>query len=175
MRPWNDWYHVNGNTHGTWLRGDPRGWRARHHREHVQGDYKDPPPTGTYDKVYARSGRLMIRPPVRLSCDAIHRACETIEASLCAHSIETLAVAVDDHHYHILTRFPDHRPRHWIGIAKKDSARALSKSGLVPPDGIWAVRSRCLPIRDRAHQLNVFRYILGHVSQGAAVWNFQDQ
>lgn len=117
----------------------------------------------------------MTRPPVRLSCDAIHRACESIEASLRAHSIETLAVAVDDRHYHILGRFPDHRPRHWVGIAKKDSARTLSESGLASPGSVWAVRSRCLPIRDRAHQLNVFRYIVKHESQGAAVWNFQDQ
>ena len=175
MRPWNDWYHVNGNTHGTWLRGDPRGWRARHHREHVQGDYRNPPPAGIYDEVQARPGQLMTRPLVRLSSEAAHHACETIKASLRAHCIETLAVAVDEHHYHILARFPDHRARHWVGIAKKDSARALSESGLVPQGGVWAVRSRCLPIRDRAHQLNVFRYILRHVSQGAAVWNYRDQ
>ena len=30
--PWNDWYHCNGNTYGTWLRGDPRGFRERRHR-----------------------------------------------------------------------------------------------------------------------------------------------
>jgi hypothetical protein len=43
-KAWNDWYHVVVHVYGSWLRGDPRGWRARHHREHVDGDYKNPPP-----------------------------------------------------------------------------------------------------------------------------------
>jgi len=64
---WNRWYHVNGNTYGTWLRGDARGWRARHHREHCEGDYKNPPPKGTYDKLYRRSKDLMPRDAVRLN------------------------------------------------------------------------------------------------------------
>ncbi len=175
MPPWNDWYHVNGNTHGTWLRGDPRGWRARHHREHVQGDYKDPPPEGTYDRLHARSKQLMTRPPVRLTPQAAHIACNEIVASLLRHDIQALAVAVDDHHYHILARFPDHNPRKWVGIAKKNSARALSDASLVPAGGVWAVRCRCLPVRDRAHQLNVFRYIEKHARRGASIWTFRSQ
>lgn len=46
-RAWNAWYHVLTNTYGTWLRGDRRGWRERHHRKHVEGDYKNPPKPGT--------------------------------------------------------------------------------------------------------------------------------
>ena len=41
MPAWNHWYHCTAHTYGTWLRGDPRGWRARHHREHVDGDYRN--------------------------------------------------------------------------------------------------------------------------------------
>lgn len=43
IQPWNDWYHIMCHTYGTWLPGDPRGFRTRHHREHVEGDYKSPP------------------------------------------------------------------------------------------------------------------------------------
>jgi len=39
MEPWNHWYHVNGNTYGTWLPGDPRGWRSYKHKRHVEGEY----------------------------------------------------------------------------------------------------------------------------------------
>src|SRR4029079_6566514 len=46
IEPWNAWYHVTNHVCGSWVRGDPRGWRSRHHREHVDGDYKNPPPTG---------------------------------------------------------------------------------------------------------------------------------
>ena len=49
MGAWNGWYHVNGNTYGTWLPGDERGWRSRHHKVHVNGDYKNPPPPGAHD------------------------------------------------------------------------------------------------------------------------------
>src|SRR2546430_1609317 len=46
MRAWNGGYHCTGSTYGTWLRGDPRGWRSSKHHVHVDGDYKKRPPTG---------------------------------------------------------------------------------------------------------------------------------
>jgi hypothetical protein len=49
VRPWHDWYHCVANTYGTWLPGDPRGWRSCHHRERVEGD----------DALLARSKSLM--------------------------------------------------------------------------------------------------------------------
>ena|SRR5205809_5238686 len=64
MQPWNDWYHCTLHTYGSWLRGDPRGWRARHHREHVVGDYKNPPPKRKYLFEYSKS--LMNRDPVKI-------------------------------------------------------------------------------------------------------------
>ena len=57
-RAWNNWFHCTGGTKGTWLRGDPRGWRARHHREHCEGDYKNPPPPGAHRELYELSKRL---------------------------------------------------------------------------------------------------------------------
>ena len=43
---WHGWFHIIGNTYGTWVRGDPKGFRTLHHREHIEGDYKHPPPPG---------------------------------------------------------------------------------------------------------------------------------
>ena len=63
--------------------------------------------------------------------------------------------------------------RHYVGIAKKDSARALSDAGLVQPGGVWAVRLRCLPIGDRAYQVNVVRYMGSHADRDAAVWTIR--
>ena len=192
MGAWNGWWHVNGNTYGTWLRGDPRGWRARHHREHVEGDYKNPPPDGQYEQLHRRSRRLMKRPPVRLSPEASEIACREIAASLKRHGVSVIAVSVDDHHFHLLAKFPDAQQplpmgvsrrdaktalglvRHMVGMAKKDSARAVSDAGVVETGGIWAVRARCLPVKDRSHQVNVYRYIVGHGSRRAAVWTYRD-
>jgi len=168
--PWNNWYHCNGNTYGTWVPGDVRGWRARHHREHCEGDNKNPPPPGTYDALAKYSRNLMTRPEVHLSIKARTRARDAMVEALHFHHIELVALCVDDHHFHLLARFPNHDPRKWVGIAKKESARTLSSENIVEEGGIWAVRCRCLPINDRDHQLNVARYIRNHKSQGAAVW-----
>lgn len=169
--PWNDWYHVTGSTYGTWLRGDPRGWRTRHHREHVEGDYKHPPRLEDYENLLAQSKTLMIpKDAVRLSPEASVIACDVFARAFQFHRIDVVAIAVHAVHYHVLARFRDHNPRKWMGIAKSRSARALSESGHCAEGGVWAVRCRPWPINDRAHQAATARYILRHASQGAATW-----
>jgi hypothetical protein len=49
------WHHVVLTTYGAWLYGDVRGFRTRHHREHVDGDYKNPPPAEKYIAEERRS------------------------------------------------------------------------------------------------------------------------
>ncbi|MGA2498375.1 MAG: hypothetical protein ABSH20_11575 [Tepidisphaeraceae bacterium] len=88
-RPWNDWYHCMGNTYGTWLYGDPRGFRTRHHREHIPYDYKHPPPPGLYKEKYERSQRLMPRPPVFLSPEQRCLAVKFFVASLQKNQINS--------------------------------------------------------------------------------------
>jgi len=65
--PWNNWYHVTIHTYGSWLRGDPRGWRSRHHKDHVNGDYKNLPEKGKYDALLELSKSVMTRDPVRIA------------------------------------------------------------------------------------------------------------
>lgn len=62
-------------------------------------------------------------------------------------------------------------PRHLLGMAKKHAAFALREHGLV--GGAWATRSKIEPIRSRAHQLSVVRYIREHEAEGAVVWSAQ--
>jgi hypothetical protein len=198
MLPWRNWFHCSGSTYGTWLPGDPRGWRSRHHREHVEGDYKHPPSTGTYDEIYARSKRSMRREEVLL--DWGHRvvACREMARTLLLHEVELIDLSVGAAHYHILARFTpvgrERSPglripglprnsridtyellkraaRHYVGLAKKNTARALSDAGLVPRGGVWAVRGSLKAINDRQHQPNVVQYIRGHAAAGAAVWS----
>src|SRR5947209_9061428 len=99
MDPWSNWYHCTGSTYGTWLRGDPRGWRARHHREHVNGDYHSPPPRGMYDKLHARSKKLMKR-------DAVHVVDPRLRRIIVDEFVKRLQIGkrnviiagFDDHH-----------------------------------------------------------------------------
>ena len=196
MCGWNGWYHCMSNTYGTWLPGDPRGFRTRGHREHVDGDYKSPPPKGKYDKRHAGAKRRMTREAVVLSAEARGVACTAIVYALAdVHEIEVLAVSVSAMHMHVLARFPlgkkptfserglqggrtsavDDQVRHLIGIAKKESSKQLIAEGLVPAGGAWAKRGKIVPIGDRGHQVYVYHYILNHgPREGAAVWSFRD-
>ena len=172
MQGWNGWYHVNGNTYGTWLPGDPRGWRERWHRRHVEGDYKDPPPAGLHEDRHERSKALLTGEAVRLNRRQRRVALEGIVEKLLDRDTELLAASVDAIHYHILARFADDHVRGPVGLAKKNASFLLREHGL--PGTVWARKCRALPVADRAHQLNVYRYILAHANKGACVWTFRD-
>jgi hypothetical protein len=82
-----------------------------------------------------------------------------------------LTASMSAQHGHLLMKLPQDKPREWVGLAKKHAwfvARDAGWEGL-----LWGVRSQALPIKDRAHQLNVHRYILKHKEQGAWVWRWQ--
>ena len=172
MKAWNGWYHVNGNTYGTWLRGDPRGFRTRRHREHVDGDYKNPPPEGKYDDLYARSRRLLRSKPVYLDETQRKIAGRAFVDKLVELDTELLVFSLDACHYHALARFPDEEVRMRVGRAKKNSSHVLRSSGLAGT--VRAKKCRALPVSDRRHQLNVFSYIEDHRLEGAWVWTFRE-
>ena len=170
---WNDWYHVVVHVYGSWLRGDPRGWRELHHREHVDGDYKNPPARGSFERLHERSLSLMKREPVAIEKELREVVVAAVVEKLGRDGVEVLAAAMDAKHMHILARFRDHKPKIWVGRAKKHASHFLRQEGLRADEGgLWARRSGVDAIRDRGHQLNTFRYILAHGEKGAAVWRF---
>jgi len=172
MSAWNGWYHVTGSTYGTWLRGDPRGWRSRHHRQHVDGDYRNPPEPDAHAELYERSQESLKRPPVHLDLRQRGIAGEALVDKLLEMGVEILVASLDSSHYHILARFPDGQVRPRIGKAKKNASHILSRYGL--KGTVWAKRCRPQPIRDRQHQINAYHYILDHAERDAWVWTFRD-
>ena len=189
MGAFNGWYHCMSHTYGTWLPGDPRSFRTRHHHEHVDGDYKRPP-TADYTRRLAAARAAMTREPVVLSDAARFAAVEAILHALVeVHQVEVLAVSVDGVHAHVVAKFgcaklqkptPSRRglrerdpARYFMGIAKERSAKALAAAGLVAVGGVWAKRGKIQPVKDRPHLLNVVPYVLEHFHEGAAVWDFK--
>src|SRR5437870_3344396 len=148
MSAWNGWYHCTGSTYGTWVRGDARGWRARHHREHVEGDYKNPPPKGKYDRVHQKSKQLMRRERVVLTHEQRKFACRAMVDALIEREMEVIGFCTAGKHWHGLLRFRDpvkHRgqnrdARRLIGQAKGKCAREMSRAGIVPKGGVWAAK-----------------------------------
>ncbi len=170
-QPWNDWYHCNGNTYGTWVRGSELGYRERHHRKHVVGDYKHRPPVDRDERLRERSRRLMRQAPVFLTDHQARLAGTAMVRRLLQREVELLALAVNAYHFHLLGRFPDHRPRYYVGLAKQYAAYMLTRDQELKAP-IWAKRCRCLPIADRKHQVNVYSYVLEHEEKGPCfLWN----
>jgi hypothetical protein len=138
MQPWRDWYHVTLHTYGTWLRGDPRGWRSRHHREHIDGDYKRPPPKGKYDALFEYSKSLMKRDPVRIESELREFVLDALIDKLLENRIDVAIGSLDGIHGHLLLQCSDHNPRHWIGLAKKNASHLVRQLSLLEPGGLWA-------------------------------------
>jgi hypothetical protein len=109
IQPWQHWYHAMFSTYGQWLRGDPRGWRERHHRLHCDGDYRNPPPADAMQRLlYARSRRLLKRTPVVLSPKAQAVSCEAIRGKLDRDGLNVAALAVCSTHAHVIVGCCDH-------------------------------------------------------------------
>lgn len=192
--PWNGWYHCIATTHGTWIYGDARGFRTRHHRQHVEGDYKTPPPAGMYDGLRARAKGAMSGSEVTLSPPQRQTVCDAMGERLVDDGVELVDLCMAATHCHLLCRFPnwadpsivipglravnslkdgrDPVPRHMIGRAKKNAAHVLGQRGMKDAPGpLWAKRSKIEPVIDRRHQLAIVRYIRAHAAEGAVIWS----
>lgn len=193
--PWDGWYHCMGNTYGTWLRGDDRGWRARHHREHVRGDYKHPPPPGQYAKQKQQSQTAMKRPPVRFTEAQRQIVCDALIEKLERDEVEVAACVVTSTHFHLVARFPnwkrpgmaipglvkqnkpqrgapslDPAPRHYLGRAKKHASHTLREQNLSTPGGAWATRTTAKSIESQSHYDQLINhYLPRHLAQGATL------
>ena len=167
------WFHLTSHTYGAWLPGDPRGFRTWKQHEHIEGDYKSPPPPGKYDDVFKRSKSLMKQGKVVLP--PLWRAItgRAVLEKLLEVQAEVLCLSMSATHLHALARTPPGEfPRKWLGMAKKNASFAAHARGWV--GNVWAKRSKPLPIRDRQHQLNTFGYIRKHIKEGAWVWDFRN-
>ncbi len=166
------WFHITAHTYGVWLPGDPRGFRTRHHREHVDGDYKNPPPTGLYTPLLARSRSLLKQEPVRLDMEWREIVGGAVRERLIGLGSQVIAIGMSATHVHVQVQLPPAQARQWTGFAKRHAWFVARDRGWIGQ--LWAKRSRAEPIRDRKHQENTFAYIVRHRNEGAWVWTFRD-
>ena len=166
------WYHLVLTTYGAWLYGDARGFRTRHHREHIEGDYKHPPPAGMYDELAKRSRESLVQPPVKLTSRLKRVVGMAIKERFEMLGGLVICVAVSGPHVHALVKLPKGKQREWAGLAKKHAWFAARDHGW--QGKLWGKRSKAVTIVDRSHQLNAFHYIARHAQQGAWVWKWGD-
>jgi hypothetical protein len=166
------WYHIIETAYGAWLPGDSRGFRTRHHREHVEGDYKNPPPEGQYAARARHSRELLIQPPVVFPVRLREVVGLAIKERLTGLGALVLCESVSGQHIHVLAKIPFRQSRQWMGLAKRHVWFTLRDQGW--KGKVWGKRGKEVIINDRKHQLNVYYYILRHAHQGAWVWNLMD-
>jgi len=161
------WFHLIASTYGSWLPGDERGFRTRHHREHIEGDYRDPPPEGTYvmHQLHAESQQrfdtVIIPPDLR---SVIGTA---IRERLVVLRGRVLTISVSGQHVHLQAQLNADDARIPLGAAKKHAWFIAREHGWTGK--LWALRPKI--IRTRSHQKNVHYYILAHAKEGAWVWS----
>ena len=163
------WYHCMLSTYGSWLHGDERGFRMRHHREHVEGDYKHPPPAEKYQDLQKRSEELLKQDVVVIP-EALRAVVgEALREKLEALGAQVLSLSVGGQHAHVQARMPFNVARKWLGKAKVHAWFRLRERGW--KSKLWGKRGKELPIRDRQHQINVYYYVMRHQQEGAWVWS----
>jgi len=159
-------YHVMWGTYGSWLPGDPRGFRTRKGRRQVPWDYRHPPPPGTYDRLHAYARQSLKKPPVVLPAplrEPLGRAC--LER-FGLEGVEVFALSVGAEHVHAALECPGEGLKTLVGRAKKVSSHRVR--GRLP-GRVWQEGCRPIRVRDEAHWQNVLNYIKSH-APGAWVW-----
>ncbi len=165
------WWHVILGTRGSWLPGDPRGFRSRGHRIHSSGDYHDSPPADEHAGLHTYQRRRAAA-AVLVSSELRRMVGQGLLAALQKKDHRCLAIAVDATHTHMLLELHVDvaRVTRLVGYLKQTSSRAVSNH---LPGHVWARGGRPIPIGDRGHQMRVYRYILRHAENGAWVWDFR--
>ncbi len=166
------WFHVTLGTYGSWLPGDPRGFRTRRHRLHVDGDYKTPPPQGKFDAILERSREQMKYDETLIATNGRPVVCNALRQNLEKQGSTVACLAIGGHHGHILCKLPPTEQWTWIGNAKRHAWYEWRT--VAGNRKLWAKKGKSDPIKDRQHQLNVYYYILRHESEGAYVWKHSD-
>jgi hypothetical protein len=166
------WYHFVETVYGAWLYGDARGFRTRHHREHVEGDYKNPPPLEMYQQKRQQSENSLKQQPVEIAAEWRPTIAAAVRDRLDELGCFVLCLAQSGQHLHLLAKLPaEADPRIIMGLAKKHAAFEAKAKGW--KGKLWAKRGKEMRVRDRRHQLNAYRYILDHEEEGAWVWQWK--
>lgn len=162
-----EWFHVEFSTYGTWLPGDPRGFRSWKHHIHSSGNYKDPPPEGEHAGLLASAVQKLKKPPVYLSPEQRRRVLDLLVAKAAEADALVLAIAVSVNHTHVLLKVLPQALSRELGRLKRASSHGMRAE---IPGSMWGSRFGSTRVATREHQLSALRYILRHREEGAAVW-----
>lgn len=166
------WRHVIINTKGSWLHGDPRGFRSREHRIHSSGDYNHPPPEAEHRLLHDYM-RRKCPGAVTLSAHLRVPVLRKLVGRLKKEPFEVLTGSVGEQHAHLLVRLPDNLPviRAIVGRCKRDACEAVKHE---MTGSIWSAGGDFVPVETREHHRRVYRYIYEEQEPQACTWSYKD-
>ena len=163
---WTNWAHITIGTRGSWLPGDPRGFRDHDHRVHSSGDYKNPPPIGEHAALH-QFAKSIAPPPLDLPSDLRSTIAEALGEKFIETGHPARIIAVAARHAHALIRAEDDDAKPIAGRAKQAASHAVRRS---LPGTIWSQGCHVVRVCDEAHFHAIVAYIAEHEREGAAVW-----
>jgi hypothetical protein len=175
---WRNWYHCTVSTYGTWLPGDPRGWRERNHHEHVQGDYKTPPKPSKFNAGrFQHSKDIMKDDPYLIAASDREPIGHLLIDSFHHRQIPLSALAVCEKNFHVLIQVSDGAVKQFLGLAKRHvtfTFAPIINDGTNRRVRIWEGEGGVNPINDESHARNAHQYILDHINEGGWIWSNKD-
>ena len=168
------WWLVSWSTYGTWLPGDPRGYRTWRGKRHV------PPPKryaapgeATYEpaphrELLALARKSMNEEPVFLSPDERRTAAEAMREEFELIPVEPSILAVAEWHVHVLVRVGGYPLRTAAGRLRAAATRLLHIRG-TPGRKVWCQGCDLESKNDDSAIETAFRYVERHDAQGACV------
>ena len=163
------WYHVIWNTLGSWLPGDPRGFRNRDHRIHSSGDYRNPPPREEHANLLAYN-KSRSRDTVTLPRSIRPAIIESILDSLQRAEQHAAAISVAAEHVHVLAALPHdyEAAERLVGKLKTYASLAVR---VALPGSIWSRGCTIKRVSDESHWEAKRHYLTFKQERGACTWD----
>jgi hypothetical protein len=172
------WWLVTWTTYGTWLPGDPRGFRTWRGTEYVPPPrrYADPGEE-TYQRAdYAdrhATARELAEQAVALAREHQDAALSALLRDITEIPIHASAIAVGTAHVHLLAKFAERRIRQTAGRLKAAATRAIHEADpAFRPKRIWAKECHMKSKETELDYRNALNYIKRHIHEGALVHVF---
>lgn len=168
-----DWWLVTWGTYGSWLPGDPRGFKTWRKREYIPPVFgKAQPGEPVYDPAAFsqrhRRARDSCGDAVILCPQDVRLCCQAMVRDLSQISVAPAILSIAPTHCHLVAKFGALKIRSVVGRLKFAASREVHDSGS-RMGRIWAkgCHMKSLP-RPEAFD-EAIRYVADHKSAGALV------
>lgn len=173
------WFLVTWTTYGSWLPGDPRGFRTRHAKEYI------PPPrryakadepayhAGSYAFRLLQAQANLERSPVQLTCVQQEFVADNLYEQLVQDGQRAFLLSVEATHVHVLAEFEPKRAKQEAGRYKGRLSNRLSKQFAELAGRVWSSGSHVEAKRTRGEIRGAAEYVRRHVQQGGVVREYK--